>query len=266
MPTARIPQPLPSVDYLRECFSYDPDTGILTWKPRPREHFRQEGAWKRATNHYAGRPAGTLSVLGYIDVSLDNRRHKVHRLAWALHYGEYPKHVIDHIDLNKGNNRISNLRDVTDLQNSKGMTMPSSNKSEVIGVSWFAIQKRWRSRISVDGKCLFLGYFDTKAEAAEVRKRAEVKYGFSPDHGSEDLTVKPDLKPGHQQKLNTSGKVGVSLNKRTNRWHVNMYVNKVSTYLGSFVDKDAAIACREAAEIKYGYKPRRGTGAPILPA
>jgi hypothetical protein len=103
-------RPLPSLETLREVLAYDPDTGALTWLV---SHRRVR----------MGSPAGCLSEKGYVRVVLGSRSLRAHRIAWMLHYGEDPGELlIDHINRNRSDNRISNLR----LVDAKGNQANSS--------------------------------------------------------------------------------------------------------------------------------------------
>lgn len=99
-----LPKPLPSIDIVRSALSYDPETGLLTW--RWRDGFFQSWNVRRA-----GEIAGHLDkTTGYIVINIDGELYKAHRLAWLLHYGEEPPTQIDHEDRNRSNNKIGNLR------------------------------------------------------------------------------------------------------------------------------------------------------------
>lgn len=89
-----------SVEVVRHLLQYDPDEGLLTWKESPRYGIP------------AGSIAGSRNARGYIQVMVAGQKHYAHRLAWALHYGVWPTRVIDHINREKTDNRIQNLRDV----------------------------------------------------------------------------------------------------------------------------------------------------------
>lgn len=83
-----------------------------------------------------GKPTGRLSKRGYWEVGYGNFLYKVHRIVWELHNGEIPQHlIIDHIDGNRANNKIDNLRLVTPTGNSQNSKMPSHNKTGVVGVA-----------------------------------------------------------------------------------------------------------------------------------
>lgn len=87
----------PSIEYLHECFSYDHLSGLMVWKVRPITHFARErdhGAWNA---RFAGKNAGSMNK-GYWRVEVSKQPMGVHRIAWAMHYGEYPEGWIDHIN------------------------------------------------------------------------------------------------------------------------------------------------------------------------
>lgn len=172
----------PAQDYLKECFNYDPDTGVLTWKDRPREHFKYEYSWLWVNNEYAGSQAGCNSH-GYLQVGICGNSYLVHRVIWCLMTGGWPT-GIDHIDHDKMNNRFSNLREATHLDNNKNASRRIDNKSGVTGVSWHSRDKKWQAQIGVGGKQTNLGFFDEKLTAIFARWAAEEKHGFHKNHGA----------------------------------------------------------------------------------
>lgn len=154
---------------LKEKLNYDPITGIFTWK---------QGKYK---NKQAGTVAGKLPNQGYIRININKKEYKAHRLAWLYMYGEFPPKHLDHINRNREDNSINNLRLATDSVNSKNQTIYKNNSTGFHGVTSHG--DRWRARINVNGKKIHLGVFDTIEEAAQCRKRAEQKYGFHKNHG-----------------------------------------------------------------------------------
>lgn len=110
---------LPSADYLRACFDYEPETGVLRWKERPLGHFASKRAWKAWNTRNAGTEAGRIIHLGYRLVRLGAQFY-AHRLIWALVTGEDPGRLqIDHINGDTSDNRWDNLRLVTHSENQK---------------------------------------------------------------------------------------------------------------------------------------------------
>lgn len=172
-------------DQVSECFKYDPETGSFTWLKRPPEHFSS----KRYTNQFNCRFAGDLAFTnfnrgGYLRVRVFNTLVYAHRVAWLLHYGEWPTGVIDHLNGDRSDNRISNLRDGTVSQNMRNQRRRRDNKSGFGGVSWDKEKKKWIAQVSSRGKYVHLGYFADFDDAKAARIAANIGMGFSPRHGS----------------------------------------------------------------------------------
>jgi hypothetical protein len=154
-----------TAEMLRAALHYDPLTGI----------FRHIKA-KRGVR--AGAIAGRVSGKGYWQICINYQYFYAHRLAWLYVTGEWPSHEIDHDDLNKQNNRFSNLRPATDLQNQGNRPVSRHSRSRVKGVRWNKIVGKWQARITDNSKDRHLGYFNSKSEAAEAyRRAAEEKFG-----------------------------------------------------------------------------------------
>jgi hypothetical protein len=160
---------------LKEMLDYNKETGIFTWK------IDRNGAAKK------GRKAGCISSDGYIVLSLFNKQYKAHRIAWLFIYGNMPINNIDHINGNKQDNRIDNLRDVTHIENSKNLSIDKRNKSGKTGVGWHSVSKKWIANISVNKKLIHLGYFNNLDDAIKVRTDAEIKYKFHSNHGRDKI-------------------------------------------------------------------------------
>lgn len=143
-----------NAEALRSVLNYDPVTGIFIWNR------------SRAENARSGQIAGTMNGQGYLRILVFKRQYQAHRLAWLHHYGKWPDGVIDHIDGNKANNAIANLRDCSRTQNQQNMRMQKHNRSGFKGVSRSSSKKNpWKATIGIAGKCKHLGNFPT-AEAA----------------------------------------------------------------------------------------------------
>jgi hypothetical protein len=155
---------LPSVEYLRECFSYDSETGELTWKRRPREHFATQSGWKIFNRHYAGTCAGTINNLGYRHILVQGRHYTVHRIVWKLVTDEEPPEFLDHINGDKNNNSFTNLRPATRQEQRWNCPLQKNNRCGRRGVT--ARGKKWMARINVNGEKRCLGRFDTADAAA----------------------------------------------------------------------------------------------------
>lgn len=171
-------------DALRELTSYNPDTGHLTWRKRERRWFRATRDCHAWNARYSGtRAFDTDDKRGYRQGSFLGKQFKAHRVAWFLHHGSWPENEIDHVNGNKSDNRITNLRDAARTENCKNLPLGKSNKSGVIGVSWSQARKKWAASIKVNRRDIFLGRYDDLKDAQEARRKAEIAYGFSSFHG-----------------------------------------------------------------------------------
>ncbi|MES2367705.1 MAG: HNH endonuclease signature motif containing protein [Pseudomonadota bacterium] len=167
--------------YLKECVSYDPETGEFRWnKYRPLTHFKNWRGWNQFSHIYGGKEAGNLSHYGYIEIRINFALYKAHRLAWLYMTGEWPEEQIDHINHVRDDNRWCNLRSVTRYENRINSGARKDTKWTV-GVT--KVKGVWLARITDKGAPINLGYFKSFEEAADVRKRAEAEYGYHPNHG-----------------------------------------------------------------------------------
>jgi len=157
-----IRKALPSVETVRAALNYDPNTGIFIWRERPdlRECIGKG---------YAGKPAGSVSSR-YVCICIDGISYRAHRLAWLIVYGEDPGEI-DHINGDKHDNRIANLRVVTRRENHFTQRIRSDNETGFKGVKC-----DWRRGVfyaRIDD--IYLGTFDTAKEAhaayLEAKKR-----------------------------------------------------------------------------------------------
>jgi hypothetical protein len=114
---------------------------------------------------------------------VNGREYKAHRLIWLLVHKAWPENQIDHIDGNGLNNRIENLRDVTNAENARNRKKQKNNESGHTGVR--RERGKWRAVIEVSGREIYLGLFINLEEAVAARKAAEAKYGFHANHGKE---------------------------------------------------------------------------------
>lgn len=174
---------LPNIDYLRDLFSYDPKTGVLTWRERPVEHFTTERAWKAWNTKYSGTKAGSVGGSKYRKIRIDGRRYNAHRVVYAIHHGNWPQRHIDHIDGDGDNNKIANLRDVDRQTNQRNAGMRTDNTSGVTGVGWDKSSRKWRAYITLGGQYKHVGLFENVEDATAARKAAAREHGFTDRHG-----------------------------------------------------------------------------------
>ena len=114
---------------------------------------------------------------GYVHVKIDHKAYKLHRLVFLLHHGYLPE-IVDHIDGNKANNRIENLRGATKSQNSMNQKIRSTNTSSVKGVSWHKVNKKWKVALCKNYKSYYYGTYEDKELADLVAVEAtEILHG-----------------------------------------------------------------------------------------
>lgn len=144
-----------TVGLLRSVLSYNADTGEFRW-------LVSRGKRK------AGDIAGKHACNGYWRIKLFGKEYPARRLAWFFFYVEWPDGQVDHINLDKVDNRIANLRQATVAENQHNKHHQSNNTSGFKGVSKLKRTGRWRSEIMVDGRKHYLGSFATAEEAADA--------------------------------------------------------------------------------------------------
>lgn len=171
---------------LLEFFLYNRETGKLYWRERDARHFPNEAVCGTWNTKNAGKEAGYVRE-GYRICEILTRPFKVHRIIWCIEKGAWPGQHIDHIDGDKLNNRIENLRDVSQLQNSKNASISSWNTSGRVGVSKAHRTDHWgdcwQAYINANGKRISLGLFKSFEDACAARSDAEKQYGYHENHG-----------------------------------------------------------------------------------
>lgn len=145
---------------VREVFYFDKEVGKLYWKKPTSKRVKK------------GEEIKTLDRHGYYKVGLNNKEYLVHRVVWLYVYGYYPENLIDHIDGNKLNNKIENLREANKFCNSLNSKTRKDNTSNIRGVYFDKNNKKWYAQIK-DNKRYFLGYYDSYDEAVCARFAAE---------------------------------------------------------------------------------------------
>ena len=156
-------------EYLHQLFEYK--NGNLYWKEN------------RGNNKICGKKAGSVDKQGYLIIRINKKAYKTHRLMFLYHYGFIPN-CIDHIDGNKINNNINNLREATRSQNGCNSKIKKNNTSGVKNVSWSKTNKKWVVQIRKNGKFLYRGFFDDLELAELVAIEARDKYhGKFANHG-----------------------------------------------------------------------------------
>lgn len=155
-----------SQELLHEIFEYR--DGNLYWKNSKGNRVRPD------------RRAGTINDTGYLRVDLFGKHFRVHRLIYLMFHGNLPK-ILDHINGNKLDNRIENLRPATTYQNVWNSTKRRTNTSGIKNVCWDKKTKKWKVVINVGSKSHYLGLYSDINEAAQVaqQKRNELHKEFA---------------------------------------------------------------------------------------
>ena len=160
-------------DILRKFVNYDPITGLLTWRLR---------ATRAAQiGNTIGTVVGILPDKGYIVITLFGVTYQAHRLAWLHYYGQFPDKQLDHIDHDRTNNSITNLRETSLHTNMKNKSLYTTNTTGYSGVTPHG--DSWLARIGVNGTKVLLGTFRTFDEAVAARKAAEKLLDYHVNHG-----------------------------------------------------------------------------------
>lgn len=152
---------------LKDCLSYDPEAGLFRWVVKRKGTLRSKFAGSKMAN-------------GYIAICIDGRDYTAHRLAWIYVHGVEPSGCIDHINGDKSDNRIANLRDVSQVINMQNVYAAKSNsKTGLRGVSWHAQRKKYTARIKSGARYLSLGLHDTPeaAHAAYMEAKRRLHEG-----------------------------------------------------------------------------------------
>ena len=137
------------MDRVSDLISYNPSTGKFTWKV-------SRGTKKQ------GAEAGTVRSDGYIAIQLNGKKIQAASVAWYLTHGYWPK-LVDHLNRDKQDNRLANLREATPSQN--GYNRSRTQKSGLRGV--YPSNSKWIAKITINKIPVYLGTFDTPEEAHE---------------------------------------------------------------------------------------------------
>jgi len=153
------------INNLRDYLAYDPISGDITW-------IRDQGKIK------AGAKAASKHNAGYKALRLNGKAYLAHRAAWFLHYGYWPKQI-DHINGDRSDNRLENLRETTQGENCKNLKLSVRNKTGISGVTLDKTKGGYRVTLGRH----FARYSNDFFEACCLRKSAERAYKYHDNHG-----------------------------------------------------------------------------------
>lgn len=183
-----------SQEILHELIDCDPITGIMVWKERGAKWFKQneekpeynpERRQKSWNKTYAGKEAFTNRCnKGYRIGSILGKNYKRGRIVFVYFHGYWPDQI-DHENGIKDDDRLSNLRDVSNVENCKNQTRRKNNTSGVQGVSWHKHRRKWQVRVVVNGKETYCGIYESFEEAVKVRLEKAKENGYHKNHGRE---------------------------------------------------------------------------------
>jgi hypothetical protein len=183
------PKELPSKEYFDTLLRCDPEKGYLYWKERSAEILeslgieRKQNSYKTWNVKFAGKRALiAVNGRGYYHGAVMGRTMRAHRIIWKMVHGVDAEYI-DHIDGDRLNNKIENLRSVSHSMNLRNQKMNAKNTSGHIGVYWHASTKQWAAQIKVKQQTIFLGYNKDINVVIQLRKDAEEKYNFHKNHG-----------------------------------------------------------------------------------
>lgn len=160
----RQPNPLPSLEFVSPLLDYNADTGIFHWKT------------DRGFSPRAGNVAGCKKKSGYVVIQVSGTAYPAHRLAWLLSFGVAPPDEIDHVNGDKADNRLANLRLASRAENTRNVGIKRTNTSGVKGVGFHFQSGKWRARIHAGGKRIHLGLFSDQASAHAALEAARQQY------------------------------------------------------------------------------------------
>ncbi|MGB7243555.1 MAG: HNH endonuclease signature motif containing protein [Sulfitobacter sp.] len=178
---------LPEQSVLLQLLRYEPETGKLFWRERGVEWFsdvkRPAGIMAKVWNtDNAGSPALDNRGNGYRRGKMLGQYVYAHRVVWKMVHAVDPDHI-DHINGDRADNRIINLRSVVKSENNRNLAIPRHNTSGRVGVSFDKWCQKWVATIYVDGKSVKLGRYASFDDAVSAREKAEKLNGYHKNHG-----------------------------------------------------------------------------------
>ena len=161
-------------DFARKLFNYDEGTGVLYHRRRDKDMFSNNAQFLNWNGRYPGKPVGSKTKSGYLCTRVNKTDYYVHYIIWVYCNGDFSDMEIDHINRDRLDNRLSNLRLCTPLQNAHNRNK-HRKKSGLKCVYKRRECNTWRVKITVDGKLIDLGGYKTEQEATDAYKKASLK-------------------------------------------------------------------------------------------
>jgi hypothetical protein len=172
------------IDLLFSLLKYDKINNTFYWVKRPKELFTGQCRCNSWNTKYAGKIiSGKKKISGYPCVRVLGKTYMLHRLVFLFEHQRWPSTHIDHINGDREDYRVENLREATPEINSLNRGINKNNSSGVSGVYWDSGESKWRVQININKKLTPLGRFSNLEEAIKIRKDAETLYNYHPNHG-----------------------------------------------------------------------------------
>ena len=168
-------RPFPSPERLRQLLRYDEASGKLFWRPRTRDMFPTQRAYSSWVSQRSGQEAFTATAYGYRVSKIDGKMCAAHRVFWAMVHGYWPADDLDHVNGQRDDNRLSNLREATRSQNLCNRSIPAANTSGHKGVYFHKPTEKWRAQIKKNKVSHFLGCFANLDDAIAARNSASLR-------------------------------------------------------------------------------------------
>lgn len=165
-----VPNTLPNADRLRELFDYNPETGALTWRPRPPDSFRSRAGCAMWTKRFSGKHVCVKGKSYRAQVPVDGKAYPIHRIIYKIMTGNDPIGVIDHINQDHTDNRWANLRDVNVRVNRLNTKARADNALGIKGV--FRRGNKYIASVGLRGVSIHLGIYESEAMAMAAHQAA----------------------------------------------------------------------------------------------
>lgn len=250
-------------EYLKECLTYDPDTGIFVWNERPISHFKTKRSYSTWNSHYSNKESGSENISnGYVVIRIDNKKlYMAHRLAFLYMEGYLPENQVDHINRIRNDNRWINLREVSNQCNLQNCNISINNTSGVTGVLFLKERSKFISQIMIGRKNKYLGIFKNFEDAVMARYQEELNnplwscsvestaYQYLRDNNLIEKVNQKDFSKLVSRRETPPVVNGVYWGKTQNKWISYIPIDNKNKYLGVYDKFDDAVMRRYSEEI-----------------
>ena len=167
---------IPTPEELRKLLRYEPETGKLFWRERPREFFNKPQYSTSWNKRFAGNETGIDGNGVDNNVRINRRKYPTNAVIWAIVNGKWPEKIIYNVDMDQYNTKYENLKETELCNLRKRKKLQKNNTSGIKGVSWVMRSKMWKAEIMSNGRTYSLGLFAKKEDAAKAYANASIRY------------------------------------------------------------------------------------------